>query len=92
MAWTLLFLAKFPDVQARVHAELDAALGREARALTVADLKGLDYLDRVIKESLRLRPSVPSISRELTEDVYFKGYHIKKYDGPPTELGAAGAG
>jgi len=33
------------------------------------DLNEMKYLDRVIKESLRLYPSVPQISRLLKEDI-----------------------
>lgn len=43
--------------------------------VTVEQIREMKYLDRVIKETLRLWPSAPFVSREMTEDLL-----IGKYD------------
>ena len=42
------------------------------------DLPKLQYTFWCIKETLRLRPPVPEVFRELTEDVEFEGLLIPK--------------
>lgn len=44
--------------------------GDSGRPITMDDLKQLRYLDCVIKEALRLFPSVPFFARSLQEDCY----------------------
>jgi len=78
MAWTLFLIATHPDVQQRLHEEIDEVLGDQKRPLTMEDLRRLEYLERVTKESLRFRPSVPVIGRELTEDVVVNDIRLKK--------------
>jgi cytochrome P450 len=53
-----LALALFPNVQDRVHEELDRVIGRN-RLPTESDRGRLPYLDAVITEGLRWRPVAP---------------------------------
>jgi cytochrome P450 len=53
----IVALIQNPEKQLAVHAELDAILGD--RLPTIADRKSTHYLNAVIKETLRWRPSLP---------------------------------
>ncbi len=50
LAWTWLLLSRHPDVEARLHAELDQVLGD--RPPTVADLPRLKYTESIVNETL----------------------------------------
>ncbi|MFC7016201.1 cytochrome P450 [Streptomyces viridiviolaceus] len=52
LSWVLYELARHPDIERRVLAELDAVLG--GRPVTFEDLPRLAFLNRVIRETLRL--------------------------------------
>ena len=69
MGWTLWCLAHNPDCQRRIHQELDSVFGDTDRDITDEDLKQLKYLERCVKEGLRLRPSVPNFARKVEEDI-----------------------
>jgi len=74
LTYTWYLLAEHPDVEARVHAELDDVLG-DGRP-TAADARRLDYLDRVLTESMRLYPPVYAMFREPKVDVRLAGYRV----------------
>jgi cytochrome P450 len=58
ISWTLYLLAGHPDLAGRVADELDRVLGDRA-APEYGDLKDLPYLDRVLREAMRLYPPGP---------------------------------
>lgn len=63
-------LAKYPDIQQRVYEESRTAFGNDLKKpVSMQQLNELSYLELVIKESLRLYPSVPFFGRNITEEV-----------------------
>ncbi|NXF75492.1 CP4V2 protein, partial [Sclerurus mexicanus] len=78
MNWVLYLLGHHPEVQKKVHRELDEVFDNTERPVTTDDLKQLRYLECVVKEALRLFPSVPMFARTLREDCCISGYQIPK--------------
>jgi cytochrome P450 len=76
LTWAFYLLSQHPEVEAKVHAELDRVLA--GRAPTLADLPNLPYLEMVLKETMRLYPPASGLSREPIEDVELGGYHLPK--------------
>jgi cytochrome P450 family 135 len=63
LSWTLERLVRHPKVLSRLSEQLRAGDGE-------------DYLDAVIKESLRLRPVVPAVARYLTGPTDFGDFTL----------------
>lgn len=76
--WSLFLLGSHPEVQKKVQKELDDTFGQSDRPVTMDDMKKLRYLEAVVKEALRLFPSVPFFARTVTEDCNIRGYAIPK--------------
>ncbi len=70
--WTWVLLAQNPQVEARLHEELDHVLG--GRLPTLDDLKRLPYTELVIKEAMRLYPPAYTFGRAAREDVQIGDY------------------
>lgn len=77
VCWTLFLLGGRPDIQDKVVEEIDMIMGGDRqRPPTMKELGAMKYLECVIKESLRLYPSVPLIARTLGEDVHLGKFYI----------------
>ncbi|EPB77297.1 unspecific monooxygenase [Ancylostoma ceylanicum] len=78
MGWTLWFLAHNPKCQKKVQEEMDEIFGSSDRSCTSDDLKQMKYLEKCIKESLRLRPPVPNFTRKVENDIEIDGTTLPK--------------
>ena len=74
LAWTWYLLSQHPDVESKLHAELDMVL--EGRVPTAEDLPALRYTRTVLSESMRLYPPAWAMGRKALADVEIGGYVI----------------
>jgi cytochrome P450 len=74
LAWTFHELARHPEVEARLHAEVDATLG--GRPVSAADLPDLRYTRRIAQEVLRLH-SVWLLMRRAVAPVELGGVALE---------------
>ncbi|WP_158059035.1 cytochrome P450 [Halorussus halophilus] len=74
LTYTWYLLSQHPEVEQRVHEEIDEVLDGDPPATT--DVSELSYVERVIDESMRLYPPVYTMFREATEPVVLGGYRI----------------
>src|SRR5258708_37835439 len=72
LSWAWYLLAQHPEVEAKLHAELEAVLG--GRAPCAGDVPKLAYTDRVLREVLRLYPPAWRIFRKTQEALEVGGY------------------
>ncbi|XP_044765946.1 cytochrome P450 4c3-like [Coccinella septempunctata] len=73
LSFSLMLLANNRECQDKIYEELKSVFGDDDRDPTASDLQELRYLERCIKETLRLYPSVPKISRKTEEDIILDG-------------------
>lgn len=76
MTWTWYLLSQNPEVEAKLHEELDRVLaGRDA---TVEDVEQLDYTRRVFMESMRLYPPAWGFGREALDAHQLGPHQVRK--------------
>jgi cytochrome P450 len=74
LAWTWYLLARHPQAEARLHAELDRVLG--GRTPSYADLAELKWTRMVIEETMRLYPPAHTIARSAIGEDSIGGRRI----------------
>lgn len=71
ITFCLFNIARHPEVQEKCFKEILDIIGDDKRAPTsLKQLNSLHYLELVIKESLRMFPSVAIIGRKVNEDIH----------------------
>lgn len=66
-----------PDIQEKVLQEAVSILGDEpSLPCSYNDLQELKYLEMVIKEAMRLHPTVPVIGRQALDTIQIQGVDI----------------
>ena len=75
ISWILYNLARHPEFQEQARGEVDNIL-KDKSEIEWDDLGKFSYLTMCIKESLRLHPPVPSVSRELTSPLFIGEHEI----------------
>ncbi|XP_052173189.1 iridoid oxidase-like [Diospyros lotus] len=80
MEWTMTELLQNPSSMRKVKEELDRVIGRSSSSkVEEGHLEELQYLQAVVKETLRLHPAIPLLlPRNAAKDTDFMGYSIPK--------------
>ncbi|XP_052032758.1 cytochrome P450 2J3-like [Apodemus sylvaticus] len=78
LRWALLYITANPEVQEKVHSEIDRVIvcGRQP---STADRDSMPYTNAVIHEVLRMGNIIPlNVPREVTADSTLAGFHLPK--------------
>ena len=77
--WLLLYMAKHPEVQKKVQAEIDEKIGT-MRVPALSDKDNTPYVEATIQELFRCSSVLPlsGVFKRATEDTVLFGYVIKK--------------
>jgi cytochrome P450/NADPH-cytochrome P450 reductase len=77
LSFAFYYLLKNPEAYEQAQQEVDNVIGKNP--ITVEHLSKLPYLNAVLRETLRLSPTAPSIGLQAKEDEVIGGkYHIPK--------------
>ncbi|RZC38940.1 p450 domain containing protein, partial [Asbolus verrucosus] len=81
VCYVLMMLGMHQKIQDLVHEEVESISGSNSRDITTEKLSKMTYLERVIKETLRLFPVGPIIGRHLDKNVTLKDHTLPAGSG-----------
>ena len=83
LTWTFYLLSQYPDVEKKLHYEIDSVLGTidenghdGSKIPTTEDIPKLQYTENVLRESMRLYPPVWTMGRYVENDYQVGEYTI----------------
>ena len=74
LTWTWYLLSQNTEVEAKLHAEIDAVLG--GKLPTFEDVPNLKYTEMVMTEAMRIYPPVWVMGRRSISGIKIGGYYI----------------
>ena len=74
LAWCLWLLSKHSDIEDAVRIELQQVL--QGREVAADDLSKLELTRSIVKETLRLYPTLPIVARQAERDALIGDFHI----------------
>ncbi|XP_049992351.1 cytochrome P450 2J6-like isoform X12 [Alexandromys fortis] len=78
LRWALLYMALYPEIQAKVQSEIDRVIGQEKQP-SLNDRDAMPYTNAVVHEVQRMANVVPlNVAREVTVDTTLAGFHLPK--------------
>ena len=81
LQWTLYYLATHPELQEALRTEVNTVLADDVD-ISYEHYQAMPLMDKVLKESLRLRPPIPIMLRSTDKDLNLSGingdYAVKK--------------
>ena len=82
LTWTFYLLSQNPDIEKKLHDEIDSVLGTtndsnsDIRLPAANDIPKLQYTEKVLRESMRVYPPVWTIGRYVENDYSVDEYSI----------------
>uniref|UniRef100_A0A0K8TV78 Cytochrome p450 n=1 Tax=Epiphyas postvittana TaxID=65032 RepID=A0A0K8TV78_EPIPO len=90
LLFAILMVGSKPEVQKKLHAEINSIFGDSKRSVQKEDLARMPYSEALICETLRLYPPVPMVMRDADCDLKLQSCTIPK--GTACAVNALGAG
>jgi len=79
LLWTMLILSERTDLQEKLAEEVISVLGKDGvPSADDVEAEKMPFLDRVVKESLRWRPPIPTVMRNVGHDTALGEYFLPK--------------
>jgi cytochrome P450 len=76
LTWTLFLLSNHPEVEAKLEKELESVLGKN-QMIHVEDVPKLEYVTKILTESMRLYPPAWALGRQAINDCNIGRYRVR---------------